>query len=60
MPETMFRLERHADIGLDTKYRSLLEARFVGQDDLLDGLVRCSIVRMDKAQDIRKLTTHFP
>ncbi len=52
-------LQRHADRGLDAKHGFLLEARFVGRDDLLNGLARYGVIRMNKTQDIRGLTHDF-
>ena len=54
------KLEGHASIRFEAEHRFLPETHFVGRDDLLDGLVRYGIVRMDKVQDIRRLATHFP
>ena len=53
------RLERSARKGLDAKHGFLLEARFIGRDNFLNGMVRCSIIPMNKAQDIRGLANHF-
>ncbi len=54
------RLQRCACGGLDAEHRFLLEARFVGRDNFLNGLVRHGIIRMNKAQDIRGFADHVP
>lgn len=53
------RLERHASMNLDAEHGFLPKARFVGRDNFLNGLPRCGLVRMNKAQDIRRLANHF-
>lgn len=52
-------LERHASRRSEAEYCLLMEARFVGRDQFLNGLARCGIILMDKTQDIRRLANHF-
>lgn len=46
-------------MSLDAEHRFLPEARLVGRDNFLNGLARGDIIRMNKAQDIRRFADHF-